>query len=67
MFKVVATICMLNNPAEPCQQEYYGQEFNFTYAQCVDYLVMLVRPEHWYERGYPEHVEGSTMKLECKQ
>jgi hypothetical protein len=65
MWAVVATICMIANAAEPCQHQRYGQEFSFTFAQCEAYKAMLVAPEHWYERGYPAHVMGSTMKLEC--
>ena len=65
-WQVVATICMLNNPAEPCTREFYGQHFTFSYAECLAYKKMLVAPEHWYEQGYPLHVMGSTMKLDCE-
>jgi hypothetical protein len=66
-WQVIATICMLNNPAEPCLIEHYGAAFTFDRAECEAYRAMLVAPEHWYEPGYPEHVEGSTMELKCEQ
>lgn len=65
MWQIVATICMIAHPDEACIHEVYGRPY-YLRSQCEAARQMLVAPEHWYQDGYPEHVEGSRMRLKCE-
>ena len=64
MWQIIATVCMITNP-DDCVEKSYGK--TLTEYQCKDRIKELTKIIHWYEPGYPTHVEGSNIKIECKR